>query len=148
MSPGSDQDVLDDIYSDTAIGAISVGDLLDLPQASHPAAPPLLRVVGIEHQICPCYRGGFAHFTLLFTERSPIRVKRDSARGALDHWSMDGRKSAKGSAVPRALLVCGIANSLSPSLEFRKPLEFTLSDVLGRGPFARAYPWPSGQPGL
>jgi hypothetical protein len=31
MSPGTDHDVLDDIYSDTAIGAPSVGDLLDLP---------------------------------------------------------------------------------------------------------------------
>jgi hypothetical protein len=71
MSPGSDQDVLDDIYSDTAIGAISVGDLLDLPQNSHPAAPPLLRVVGIEHRICLRYRGGLAHFTRLFTEEVP-----------------------------------------------------------------------------
>jgi hypothetical protein len=71
MSPGSDREILDDIYSDAVIGTISVGDLLDLPQTSHPAAPPLLRVVGIEHQICPIYRGGFAQVTRLFTEEVP-----------------------------------------------------------------------------
>ena len=71
MSPGSDRDVLDDIRSDTPIGAISVGDLLDLPQTSHPAAAPLLRVVGVEHQIYSNDRSGFVHFVRLFTEEVP-----------------------------------------------------------------------------
>jgi hypothetical protein len=71
MSPGSDRDVLDDIHSDTPIGTISVGDLLDLPQTSHPAAAPLLRVVGVEHQIYSNDRSGFVHLVRLFTEEVP-----------------------------------------------------------------------------
>ena len=71
MAPGSDRDVLDDFYSDTAIGVISVGDLLDLPQTGHADAPALLRVVGVEHQLSSNYRGHFGHFIRVFTEEVP-----------------------------------------------------------------------------